>query len=140
MPGLVNNMDSDWPNLASAPASPNTEWKPIRVPRVDSIKDLNIEFELLERYYQAQELMLNNAGQPLNQRVTNLNAIMSVLRTITDLQTAIYDMERLKKFEGTLIETLKQFPNIQDAFLDAYKRALGNSFASTVQGIDPDVQ
>lgn len=122
--GLINSA-STWDERYPDLKSPAQQEAPIVfVERVSSIKDLNVESELLRHYYDTQDLMKKNSNQPLSQQVQNMNSIVNILKTITEMQVDVYNMERLKKFEGTLIEVLKEFPIIQAVFLEKYKAAL----------------
>jgi len=107
--------------------SPEEATKPPPVPVVvpSSLRELDVETELLEQYRTAKQLLANaEENVPLNQRAQALNSITTILQTITKMQTDLYDAERLKTLEAILLDTLREFPQVQEAFLEVYKRRL----------------
>jgi hypothetical protein len=100
--------------------------QPQYVPLTD-FKSLNIENELLEQYNRARKLLQDaefEDGTGLNQKAQVLNSITSILAAITKMQSELYDVERVKILEGTLIDVLLEFPEVKDAFLTRYRKAL----------------
>jgi len=94
------------------------------------LAELDLDGELLAQYKNA--LILREATEydeeiPLSQKAQLLNTINSILTSITKNQTELYDAERLKLYEGTLITVLKKFPELSEAFFAAYEEALSNA-------------
>ena len=88
------------------------------------LKDLNLETELLNQYRKAQELLEYSDDEPLNQRAQTLNSITNILQAIIKSQQDLYNVERLKTLENTLIKVLQGFPEVKHKFLDAYEKEL----------------
>lgn len=96
--------------------------------KASKLAELDLDSELLEQYKNA--LILREATEhdeevPLSQKAQLLNTINSILTSITKTQTELYDAERQKLYEATIIQVLKQFPDLSEAFLKAYEEALG---------------
>lgn len=112
--------------LGNTPQQPQPQ---IRVVTATKLEDLNIADELLIQYKNAVNLF--EAAQhdndiPANQKAQLLNSISAIITNISKTQTDVYNAERLKALENTLIATLKDFPEVKSTFLDAYERALAN--------------
>ena len=88
------------------------------------LKDLDLEAELLAQYKKAQTLLDDADKEPLNQKAQTLNAITNILQAIIKSQQDLYNVERLKTLENTLITVLQDFPDIKHKFLDAYEKEL----------------
>ena len=88
------------------------------------LKDLDLEVELLAQYKKAQALLDDADKEPLNQKAQTLNAITLILQAIIKSQQDLYNIERLKTLENTLIKVLQDFPEIKHQFLDAYEKEL----------------
>lgn len=88
------------------------------------LKDLDLEVELLAQYKKAQALLDDADKEPLNQKAQTLNSITLILQTIIKSQQDLYNIERLKTLENTLIKVLQDFPEIKHQFLDAYEKEL----------------
>lgn len=97
---------------------------PAREDKTLELKDLDLEKELLNQYKKAQELLEFSDGEPLNQKAQTLNSITNILQAIIKSQQDLYNVERLKTLETTLITVLQGFPEIKHKFLDAYEREL----------------
>lgn len=92
-----------------------------------SLSELNLDEELLIQYQNAVgtfESIRYDEETPANQKAQILNTISAILTNIVKLQTEMYDAERLKKLESALITILQGFPDIKEAFLQAYEKAL----------------
>lgn len=89
---------------------------------------LNLESELLAQYNEARRLMFDaQYGEipiPVNQRAQAVNTATTVLAALTKSQAELYSLERIKKIENCLLETLKAYPELQEAFLISYEAAL----------------
>ena len=88
------------------------------------LKDLDLEVELLAQYKKAQTLLDDADKEPLNQKAQTLNSITLILQAIIKSQQDLYNIERLKTLENTLIKVLQDFPEIKHQFLDAYEKEL----------------
>lgn len=92
-----------------------------------TLSELNLDTELLAQYkttVMLQESAASNDEIPLNQKAQIANTITAILKQIVDTQAKLYDTERLKLLENTLIVTLQEFPEISESFLNNYKKAL----------------
>lgn len=94
--------------------------------KVNDISELNIEQELLDNYNDAQDILTNldPLVTPANQQAQAMNTINGILKDIIKMRTDLYNAERIKKIEASIIYTLKQFPELHEAFLTEYERAL----------------
>lgn len=117
---LLNEQAKPQSLLKSTPQPLHQERKAVK-----KLAELNLEDELLEQYYTAQDLLENSKNEPLNQKAQTLNAITSILQAIIKAQQDLYNIERLKTLENTLIKVLQEFPEIKHKFLDAYEAELG---------------
>lgn len=123
----------EFEGLGGFPSAPAP--KPPRQPTVSKVtatklSDLNTEKELLDQYKAAKDLfdeLSSDNTIPANQKASVLTAITSVLSKILENQTKLYDSERVKLIEGTLISTLKAFPELSGAFMVAYRQALAEA-------------
>lgn len=95
-----------------------------------SLAELDLDKELLDQYKNAKQLLKDvddDEETPLNQKAQIMNTITAILTKIIENQTALYDAERIKLIESVLIDVLKGFPEINQAFLLRYKEALSNA-------------
>ncbi len=114
---------------ATFEAPPRTISPPPTPPvtRHTKLEDMDIQHELLRQYntaltlYEAAEI---NDSIPLNQKAQAINTIQGILSAISKTQTELYNSERVKTLELTLIDTLKEFPEMSKAFLAAYEKNL----------------
>lgn len=97
-----------------------------------SIRDIDLSQELVLQFMAAQELqnsVLRDTETPANQKAQTMNATAGVLAQIAKTQTEIFNSERLKRIELTLIECLNSLPKgQQEAFLSVYEASLGADF------------
>lgn len=95
---------------------------------LQSLRDLNMEKELLLQLLTAQQLqrdVLADQDVPANQRAQTVNAVAAALSTIAKLQVEVHTSERLKKIEQVLIDTLQTLPlEAQERFLEGYETTL----------------
>lgn len=106
---------------------PPTPTKPKIVsigPRVSSLNDLNIEDEVLNQFYVAKEMLAEADREPLSQRAAMVGAVTTILKNITTLRTDLYTSQRLVVMESCLIAVLKEFPEMSQAFMARYSKAL----------------
>ena len=96
-------------------------------PTETTLATLNLDKELLAQYRNAQSVLedtLYDEQTPANQKAQVLNTITSILQQILKSQTELYDSERVKKIESTLISVLKKYPELAQAFIVDYEQAL----------------
>jgi len=91
-----------------------------------TLDQLDVDNELLEHYYRlkalAEQMAYSERGAPI---MSSLNALLA---QIVRARTALYEAERLKKLEHTLLKVLKTLPKTQqDTFMDIYARELQKS-------------
>ena len=118
----------DFPSLSS----PTIETSVISGPAVKptfvrlEAADLNLEDELLVQYNRAREL-LHDAKYledvPLNQKAQVINSATSILGALIKNKAELYSLERIKKIENILLDTLKSYPDMQETFLAQYSAA-----------------
>lgn len=89
-----------------------------------TIDNIDLEKEIVDRYAQARILLLEAKNEPVGQKATMLRAATEILRALVKTKTDLYNAERMKILEQTLIEVLQDFPELKDAFLERYERAL----------------
>lgn len=112
--------------LGATPPPPPV-LQPQRTILVERLEDLNLADELLTQYKAAVALfedVRHDLETPANQKAQLLNSISAIIGNISKTQTDVYNAERLKLLENTLIATLKEFPEVKQAFLEAYERQL----------------
>lgn len=117
----------DFPSLESdAIKDPSDEVVPEFI--ILTPDKLNLESELLAQYNEARRLMFDaqygTIPIPVNQRAQAVNTATTVLAALTKSQAELYSLERIKKIENCLLETLKAYPELQEAFLISYEAAL----------------
>lgn len=117
----------DFPSLQSdAIKDPSDEVVPEFI--ILTPDKLNLESELLAQYNEARRLMFDaqygTIPIPVNQRAQAVNTATTVLAALTKSQAELYSLERIKKIENCLLETLKAYPELQEAFLISYEAAL----------------
>ena len=97
---------------------------PILDAPLKNLNELDTAEELMIQYQRAETLAantLNDADVPPNQRAQVLAAVTSVLGQIIKLQTDLHNSQQFKRIEMILIDTLKAFPEMQAAFMEAYR-------------------
>ena len=93
---------------------------------IASLDSLSIKDELLFAFNTAKRLSVQAGdGDSLSQRAQAVNTLARVLADLVALQERVYNVDKLKEIENTLINVLKHHPEVRDAFLTDYKRALG---------------
>lgn len=91
-----------------------------------TIDNIDLEKEIVDRYAQARILLLEAKNEPVGQKAAMLRAATDILRSLVKTKTDLYNAERIKVLEQTLIEVLQDFPQLKDAFLERYEKALKN--------------
>jgi hypothetical protein len=61
---------------------------------------------------------------PLNQKAQILSTLNTILSSAAKSRAEIYSAARHRTLENVLLATLKQFPELQVAFMTAYSEAL----------------
>ena len=93
-----------------------------------SLKDLDLERELVLQVMALQELqnrVIDDDDTPANQKAQVANSLSAALTTLVKLQAEVHNSERLKRLEGTMIDTLNELPTeAAEAFLAKYEQAL----------------
>lgn len=96
---------------------------------IRSLKDINMEQELLLQLLTAQQLqrdVLAEDDVPANQRAQTMNAVAASLQVLAKLQVEVHTSERLKRIENILVEAVTNLPNdTQVQFFDQYEALLG---------------
>lgn len=103
---------------------PRPEQKPKLAEAAVPLTSLDLSHELYLQYLKAKKMLTDAGNEPLNQKAQTLNSIVSVLGVIAKLRTELYNSERLKKLESCLIETLLEYPELHEAFMERYEREL----------------
>lgn len=89
-----------------------------------TMENIDLEKEIVDRYIQARILLEEAKGEPVGQKATMLRTATDILRSLVKTKTDLYNAERLQVLEQTLIEVLQDFPELKNAFLERYERAL----------------
>ncbi len=95
--------------------------------RIQSFEDLDAQQELLDQYNTAKRLLSDaeySEEIPLNQKAQALNTISTILGNIIKSRTELYNSERLRLLEATLLEVLQEFPELASAFMPLYETRL----------------
>lgn len=91
------------------------------------LSDLDLDAELYAAFAQAKNLYTEvqyDDTTKTTEKVANIKAMADILGRITSMQSAVFSLQRVKALEECLVKTLKEFPDIQDAFLTKYREAL----------------
>jgi hypothetical protein len=93
-----------------------------------SLNDLDVEQEILVQLATAkllQEETLRDDKVPANQKAQTVATVTAILRQLTNIQTDMYNAERLKEVEAAMIAALQTAPiEVKDAFFERYERLL----------------
>lgn len=104
----------------SKPQTPDIPY----IERVEHLSDLNIEQELLDRYYDCRIQLQQMKDSPGKDVTQTMNSLMNIMKMIVSMKTELYNMERIKRCEEVLIEVLQEWPDVRDEFLNKYKERL----------------
>ena len=92
------------------------------------LSKVNLEEEVLLQFHSLRELqsaVMGDDDVPVKQRAQFANTIGATLKTLGDLQIALYSSERFKQIENALIRQLDKLPEeLAASFLDAYAKIL----------------
>lgn len=86
---------------------------------------VNLEAETIRLFKQTRRLLtavLADKATPANQKAQVANTLATLLKSLTTQQTEIYNAERLKRLEFTIIRLLREWPQAeQDRFIAMYE-------------------
>lgn len=92
------------------------------------LSNMNLEEEMLLQYHTLRELqglVMDDVDVPVNQRAQVANSVASTLKSLGDMQIALYSAERFKQVENALIRNLDKLPEeVAAEFLDVYAKIL----------------
>lgn len=104
----------------------NARARPIQISTSpNNLQQIDVRRELIEQFNMAKRLMAEaeyDEGSSINQKASGLNALTAILNSLTKMQTDLFNAERVKTLEATLLEVLKEFPELQAAFMEKYKK------------------
>lgn len=106
---------------------PQTQRRAAPAQLAESLAELNLEDELLIQYSKANALLSDaeyDETIPLNQKAQAQNSIVAILSAIIKNQEAVRNMAEVNVLETALGDTLKEFPEIKEAFLARYEGKL----------------
>ena len=90
-----------------------------------TVRDLNLEDELLQQYNKTKQLMDDCIGDPEvapNQKAQVANSVVSTLGALVKLQEDLRIAQTMKLMDATFIEVIKTAPQeIKDAFFEEYE-------------------
>lgn len=114
--------------------APDSGQKPPETDEITAdvdIETLDLDSELVKVYAKAQKLLdtiVGSADVPANQQAQVFNSVVTMLDRLAKMRTDVYNAERLRKLEQSLIRTLQAYPQeLQEAFLRDYERSLSES-------------
>lgn len=114
--------------------APDSKQKPPETDEIITdvdIETLDLDSELVKVYAKAQKLLDTIVGSvdvPANQQAQVFNSVVTMLDRLAKMRTDVYNAERLRKLEQSLIRTLQAYPQeLQEAFLRDYERSLSES-------------
>ena len=113
-------------SLPSPEALVSPATRPVKT-KIKSFKELDAQAELLEQYTTAKRLLSDaeyDEQTPLNQKAQALNTISNILGNIVKNRTELYNSERLRLLEATLLEVLQEFPTLAEKFMPVYEARL----------------
>ena len=117
------------PPEAPTPPPPHPRFSPPPPPRKEDMQGENLDVgqELELAFQSAKRLLAQAEGDveaPLNQKAQIIGALNTVLTSISKARADFYSAERNRLLEMTLIAVLKDFPELQKPFMEAYEKAL----------------
>ncbi len=93
------------------------------------LAELDLDTELLDQYKEAKRLLAEFKDDdqiPLSQKAQLLTVISTIINQVIKNQQELHSIEKIKKIELVLIETLKEFPDVKQMFLDKYEQNLND--------------
>lgn len=112
-------------NADGQPEKAAEKLKPAYV-EIDNLENLDLGSELLSSYNRASRLFVtieHDDDIPPNQKAQVLNTIRGIQEQILRNQERAYNVNKLKVIENTLIDVLKGFPEVKEAFIREYEKA-----------------
>jgi hypothetical protein len=105
-----------------------------------NLSQLNVEDELLRQYNAANQLLADAAYEeiPLNQKAQAMNSIVAILGQIIRQQETVKNMAAMTELETALVDTLKEFPEIRERFLEVYEGKLLKQEAELIPLAEPN--
>jgi len=99
--------------------------------KVTNVEAILVNEELAFVFTTTKELLqsvVRSDDTPANQQAQVVNSMLAVIEKIAKLRIDLYNADRVRRIEQTLIKTLRDFPReLQEKFLDAYERNLKES-------------
>lgn len=96
-----------------------------------ALADVNLEEELVIQFTQVKTLLdtvITDDDIPANQKAQVANSCSSLLGQLTQMQSKLYDAERVKALEAALIKALLTLPEAtQKSFFAEYERLYGEN-------------
>jgi hypothetical protein len=112
----------DHSELAAAPRSALTSQ------RGSDLGAIAVSDELAVLFHSAKALLdsvLVDPNVPANQRAQVLNSVLSILERITKTRTDLYNSERIREIEQTLLRVMRDQPQeLKEAFMSQYEASL----------------
>jgi len=84
---------------------------------------LTLDDELENQLSTAKQLLEDakfDETVPLNQKAQVINSIVAIIAAINKQKAALHNLAELALIESALIETLKEFPEVRERFIEAY--------------------
>lgn len=102
-----------------------------------TLRDINLEAELLEQYFALSKLFkdtIHDSDVYANQKATLANSLTSLLDKIAKLQEEIYSSERVKRLETVILKTLQAVGDVPltTRFLEQYEIAFNEVFQENI--------
>jgi hypothetical protein len=112
--------------LTSTPIEIKVQQTESRLKNVTSLKELNLDDELLCQYKAVLDLQtkaFEDIDTPANQKAQVANSVASTLQSIVKMHLEINRDERLKRIENALLESVKTLPEKErSAFFERYEK------------------
>lgn len=93
---------------------------------VQGLETIDLLGETVRLFRQTRRLLskvLVNTATPINQQAQVVATLGTLLKTLSQQQTDLYDAERLKRLEAVVIRLVRDLaPELQDRFVAEYER------------------
>lgn len=97
---------------------------------IEEAHTIDLSAETLQLFLLTKRLLrraLQDKRAPVNQQAQTVNSLRAVLDGLVKTQTDLYNADRLKKMEATVIECLRETSiDLQDKFLKLYSERTEN--------------
>lgn len=90
------------------------------------LEDIDLNSELVRTFQLAKDLLSeakDDDETPLSQKSAIINSLNALLKSLADTQKSLYTVKRQQKLENALVQALKKFPDLEQAFFDVYERS-----------------